>query len=231
MNSVSLHNTTFPEETKFLEYNKVNIRYYHEKIGKSRANSLEEKDVIEIIIFLQNLLNIKKEIEGNGDSLVDYMYQLSNKCYELYKNELVFSIRNSKIEKDVQDDGNLFNTINLDIEAEQAEEGHGIEGNVKYYFGKRYERDAKNRRLAIKKHGLNCYTCGFNFEEVYGERGKDFIEVHHIKPLSTLEEAVEINPDTDLVPLCANCHRMVHRRKDDVLSIEELKEIIRKYSN
>lgn len=126
-------------------------------------------------------------------------------------------------------DADLINNINSDLEAEQVEEGHGIEGNVKYYYGKRYERDSKNRRLAIKKHGLNCYACGFNFEKVYGKRGKDFIEVHHIKPLSTLEEAIEINPETDLVPLCANCHRMVHRRKDEVLSVEELKQIIEKH--
>ncbi|MFJ8242532.1 HNH endonuclease [Bacillus tropicus] len=127
------------------------------------------------------------------------------------------------------DDSSLINTINSDLEAEQIEDGHGIEGNVKYYYGKRYERDPKNRILAIKKHGAKCYTCGFSFEEVYGERGKDFIEIHHIKPLSTLKKAVEINPETDLVPLCANCHRMVHRRKDEVLSIEELKEIIAKH--
>lgn len=124
------------------------------------------------------------------------------------------------------DDTELEKSIDSDIEAEKVEEGHGIEGNVKYYYGKRYERDSKNRKLAIKKHGLNCYACGFNFEEVYGERGKDFIEVHHLKPLSALEEAIKINPETDLVPLCANCHRMVHRRKDDILSIEELKEIV-----
>ncbi|HJF31439.1 MAG TPA: EVE domain-containing protein [Sporosarcina psychrophila] len=124
------------------------------------------------------------------------------------------------------DDTELDRSIDSDLEAEQAEEGNGIEGHVKYYYGKRYERDSKNRKLAIKKHGLNCYACGFNFEEVYGERGKDFIEVHHIKPLSTLGEAVEINPDTDLVPLCANCHRMVHRRKNDVLSVDELNRTI-----
>jgi 5-methylcytosine-specific restriction enzyme A len=50
--------------------------------------------------------------------------------------------------------------------------------------------------------------------------------VHHVKPLSTIKEEVEINPETDLVPVCANCHRMIHRRKDDVLTIEELKSIV-----
>lgn len=78
---------------------------------------------------------------------------------------------------------------------------------------------------------MNCYACGFNFEKVYGERGKEFIEVHHIKPLSTLDEEIEVNPKTDLVPLCANCHRMIHRRKDEILSMDELKEIIDKYKN
>lgn len=121
----------------------------------------------------------------------------------------------------------LENSIKSDIEAERVEEGQGIEGRVKYYYGKRYERDSKNRMLAIKIHGLDCYACGFNFEKVYGERGKDFIEIHHMKPLSTLEEEVEIDPETDLIPLCANCHRMVHRRRDDVLDVETLKSMIK----
>lgn len=103
-----------------------------------------------------------------------------------------------------------------------------VEGNVKSYYGKRYERNPENRQRAIEIHGLDCYVCGFNFEAVYGERGVNFIEVHHLKPLSTLEEAAEINPDTDLVPLCANCHRMIHRRKDAVLTVGELKAILRK---
>ena len=50
------------------------------------------------------------------------------------------------------------------------------------------------------------------------------------KPLSTFKEVMEINPETDWVPLCANCHRMVHRRKDDVLSVDELKELIIRHS-
>ena len=101
-----------------------------------------------------------------------------------------------------------------------------MESKVTYYYGKRYERDSKNRKLAIKKNGLNWHACGFNFEQVYGKQGKEFIEVHHIQLLSTLNEAVEINPAADLVPLCANCHRMIHWRKDNVLSIDELKEIL-----
>lgn len=120
----------------------------------------------------------------------------------------------------------LYENVISDIESQEIEEGERIEGTKRSYYVNKYERNSKNRTKAIEIHGLNYYACGFNFEEVYGERGKDFIEIHHVKPLSTLEEAVVIDTETDLVPLCANCHRMVHRRKDEVLTIEELKNLI-----
>ncbi|MED4210801.1 EVE domain-containing protein [Priestia megaterium] len=122
----------------------------------------------------------------------------------------------------------LYKSVRSDIEAQELEEGNGIEGIKKLYHVNKYERDPKNRKKAIEIHGLNCYVCGFNFEEAYGERGRDFIEIHHIKPLSSLKEAVAINPKTDLVPLCANCHRMIHRRKNEVLTVEQLKALTKK---
>lgn len=100
------------------------------------------------------------------------------------------------------------------------------EGMKKQYYVTRYERSGKNRRLAIKAHGYKCMACGFDFEEKYGELGKEFIEVHHVVPLSSRTEVVNVNPETDLICLCANCHRMVHRKKNYVPDLEELKAII-----
>ena len=58
-----------------------------------------------------------------------------------------------------------------------------------------------------------------------GELGKGFIHIHHTKPLSTYEgEEAIISPD-DLVPVCANCHMIIHRQKTSTLSIEDLKKI------
>jgi hypothetical protein len=123
----------------------------------------------------------------------------------------------------------MVKTAKEDIESEQFEEGEYYrDGSTTYYFGKRYERNPQNRAKAIKIHGLNCLGCGFNFKKMYGERGEDFIEIHHIKPLSTIQEEVVINPATDLVPVCSNCHRMIHRKKDRILTIEELRELIKK---
>lgn len=98
---------------------------------------------------------------------------------------------------------------------------------VKIYTTK-YERNAYNRKRAIKIHGTKCMVCGFDFEEMYGDLGKDFIEVHHIKPLYSLAEEVEVNPATDLVCVCSNCHKMIHRNRNAIISIDELKKIINK---
>lgn len=122
----------------------------------------------------------------------------------------------------------VFNDLNdnIETEVEVLDVKNGVEGRKKMYYSTRYERNANNRRLAIKYHGCKCLACGFDFEKVYGEIGKGFIEVHHIKPLFSKDEVVEVDPKTDLICLCPNCHRMVHRYKDKVLSLEELKSLL-----
>ncbi|CCL27444.1 HNH endonuclease [Clostridioides difficile] len=74
--------------------------------------------------------------------------------------------------------------------------------------------------IKIEYHGTKCAVCGFDFERVYGNRGRGYIEMHHIRPLSYVGDESNINPKTDLVPICSNCHR----KKDNVLSIYELRE-------
>ena len=80
-------------------------------------------------------------------------------------------------------------------------------------------------RSRERESGSNPNPCTFNFDETYGKDYADgYIQIHHVKPLSEYEE--EVDPETDLVPLCANCHAMAHRRRDTVTSIEELKQLI-----
>ena len=102
------------------------------------------------------------------------------------------------------------------------------EGKVISVKHKKIERNLKNRAEAIKEHGTTCLVCGFNFNKFYGkDLARDFIEVHHIKPLHTYKgEEIIINPKTDLVPVCANCHRMLHRKMDKAITIEKLKNFI-----
>ena len=93
------------------------------------------------------------------------------------------------------------------------------------------ERNAKVIKLAKdvfkKKYGkLKCEICGFDFESKYGKIGENFIEGHHIKPVSELKDE-DVTKKEDIVLLCSNCHRMIHRRRP-WLSKEELQLLIDK---
>lgn len=99
-----------------------------------------------------------------------------------------------------------------------------VEGAKKLVYTTIYERDPKVRREFLKGRHLKCEVCGFDFEEVYGKLGAGYIEVHHKKPVSEGEHITDLN--TDLVMLCSNCHRMIHRGKNHMITVEELKSII-----
>lgn len=96
------------------------------------------------------------------------------------------------------------------------------EGGEKVYVSLRRERDPKLRDDALAIHGYDCMACGFNFGRTYGAIGNGFIEVHHVVPLAEAGRSLT-DPATDLIVLCANCHRMMHRQRGVCLSLDELK--------
>ena len=110
---------------------------------------------------------------------------------------------------------------------ESPEEEHytNVEGEKVQIYSTKYERDPKLREQAIKIHGTKCQACGFSFGDKYGDIGNGFIEVHHIKPVS--ERIRTVNPETDLVCLCSNCHRMVHRKQKKVMTMDEIRAAIK----
>jgi len=97
-----------------------------------------------------------------------------------------------------------------------AESYEGEEGGVIMRLHKRYERDpklvAEKRKSAAATGKLACEVCGFDFKAAYGELGEGYIEVHHTKPVHTLLAGTKTKLE-DLALLCANCHRMAHRRR------------------
>lgn len=104
------------------------------------------------------------------------------------------------------------------------------EGKVIQVFVNKYERNQRARIECIEAFGDKCYACGFDFEQTYGDIAKGFIHVHHIRPLSEIKEEYHVDPKKDLVPLCPNCHAVVHLTKPE-LTISELKDKLRKNSS
>ena len=105
------------------------------------------------------------------------------------------------------------------------------EGGVRVRISKSIERSPKLRQQALNIHGCKCQVCDFDFELTYGKWGKGFAEVHHLIPLSELNgEKQKTDPKKDLTVLCSNCHRMIHRKKNLTLTIDELKSKLIEYS-
>lgn len=102
------------------------------------------------------------------------------------------------------------------------------EGAVTSVFVNKYERNGYARSICLRKHGYSCSVCGLNFEQKYGEIGRNFIHVHHIIPILTIGREYQIDPDKDLVPVCPNCHAMLHKGQDGkTLTIRELRDLLK----
>ncbi|MFJ3447419.1 HNH endonuclease [Pseudomonas sichuanensis] len=96
-----------------------------------------------------------------------------------------------------------------------------VEGAASMKLVKVYERDRGARLQCVRRWGRKCFVCSFEFEKIYGELGKGFIYVHHLKPLSEQGGEYNLDPEQDLRPVCPNCHAMLHRSVP-ALTIEEL---------
>jgi 5-methylcytosine-specific restriction protein A len=109
---------------------------------------------------------------------------------------------------------------------EPAEKGYS-EGAVQEVMVNRYERSPEARAKCLAHYGTCCAVCEFDFATVYGELGEGFIHVHHLRDLAKIGRSYEVNPISDLRPVCPNCHAMLHQ-DSETLTIDTLREIVRR---
>lgn len=115
------------------------------------------------------------------------------------------------------------------------------EGALQIRLAKQRRRSQKLKKIVITEFKRNnhnrifCIACGFDFLATYGKHGRDFIEIHHLSPVNEMEisgSRAELESALEkVVPLCANCHRMIHRSKGKMLSIEGLRRIITQHND
>lgn len=73
-----------------------------------------------------------------------------------------------------------------------------------------FERSPKARAACIEQHGSKCAICCLDFAEEYGTEFQGFIHVHHLVPLAEIDERYKVDPQKDLLPVCPNCHAVLH---------------------
>ena len=92
----------------------------------------------------------------------------------------------------------------------------------------KYERNPVARRKCLEIHGNSCVICGFNAARIYGSDFEGKIEVHHIVPINEINQDYKVDPVTDLLPVCPNCHTMLHSKLNtgDYPTVEILKKLV-----
>ena len=101
-----------------------------------------------------------------------------------------------------------------------------IEGALNQVLVNKYERNIEARNRCIEFYGATCQVCDLEFSKKYGDIGTGFIHVHHIVPLHEIKKEYIIDPIRDLIPVCPNCHSMIHSG-EPMLSIKDLRERVK----
>jgi len=100
-----------------------------------------------------------------------------------------------------------------------------VEGAVIQVTVNAYERDPSARLECLAHHGYRCAVCERSMAEIYGPIGEGVIHIHHRTPLHTIGKAYQVNPIKDLVPVCPNCHAVLHRTIP-AMDVDALKKLL-----
>ena len=114
----------------------------------------------------------------------------------------------------------------VSIPGDESTKGYS-EGALKTVKVNRYERNSAARKACISAYGAKCACCNIDFSKEYGKIGKGFIHVHHINPISSAKKNYKLDPIKDLIPVCPNCHAMLHKGADPPRTVPQLKKMRR----
>ena len=211
-----------PEDPAVVELSQL-LNQYHRSIGTPQTSDLRNPNGVSM--KLGNFMRLDPEIKGsglmNGARLEEEVWSFYAKERDLLRREAALLAEHIRADRP-----SASSALLPDLESDEELES---EGDPRTYAHRSYERKSGNRKKKIdniKKRDLpiTCECCGFDFEKTYGERGRDFIEVHHAVPVSELKAGQKLRMN-DLRLLCSNCHRIVHRRQP-WLSVEEVQTLI-----
>lgn len=164
----------------------------------------------------ENILGVEAPLRGGGYETMKILHSYGIRG----------DVKGALAEYDLTSNNIMSLLLELKSTSQEIEENVTyIEGATKAHLISSFERDANVRKKCISYYGCVCQACGFDFYNKYGEAAQGYIEVHHKLPLSTLRSNYVVDPINDLVPLCSNCHSVVHR-KIPPYTVKELKIMI-----
>jgi len=221
-------------------WKRIDGKVIFEDLSRKFLNALSNPTKDSIERFVTILDNSKK----NGfTSNVNINNSTSTDIRELLSTDSLWNKFNLEVSKKyIEDNTSMFEALvslseeivglvlslmELVEKYENFSDVHSIglpEGAMEKIAVNKYERNRINRKCCLDYYGYDCKVCGINFEKHYGSIGKNYIHVHHITPVSQLGPDYVIHPIDDLVPVCPNCHSMIHKN-DPPFTIDEMKQV------
>lgn len=197
----------------------------HEKYKRNTKEVLQLKardyvlGIDDFFGFNTEKINLKRNQTTN--SRLPSLYEVGNIVSKFYSSNNLPS--DEDLQKDLKNilliyqqiyiNGNTHLNNSDDVQDEL--DFKDFENLNKFRFHKSIERNYKLSKKVKEIQGYICKACDVDLQSIYGVIGKNYIEAHHLVPISKLiGEKVELNARKDFTVLCANCHRMIHRLKD-----------------
>jgi 5-methylcytosine-specific restriction protein A len=196
----------FSEDWKINAHGKQNQGY-----NQSREHiRLIEEDGFKLMTFPMKYSDARKAEDGSGPAKIEGFTPILSERF-------LKKIGNSWYASDDSDSSTLAEEI---PSPNKYAEGAKVSITINAF-----ERSTAAKKACKQFHGTLCAACGFDFQKTYGVIGEGFIHVHHIVPIGSVGEQYEIDPTKDLIPVCPNCHAMIHR-VDPPLTISQLQELL-----
>jgi len=211
--------------------NKRKVFIEIEKIGMAQSSAIY---YIECFKHMYEGTVYKKTINNNATNyyleniIKDFGEKRLLKALQAIKLHITYyektaNVKQPGLRKILKKYSTISNNLNI-IYPDEIKGENLLEGSKKQIIVNSYERNSKARKKCIEEYGYKCIICNFDFEKIYGEIGKEFIHVHHLKPLSEIDETYQVDPIKDLRPVCPNCHAMLHKRIP-AYTIKEIKNL------
>ena len=210
--------TPSPSHSEIQELSEI-LRRIPKFAGEHRTENYRSPG--SVVMKLMNFRSLDPAYDGDG------LKKAGKKDKELWEE---FASNRERLRQTVQviresiEDGVMI-SIPIELGISEAPEGSIVTRiHITRERNKKLVNEKKKMELKTKGR-LACEACGFEFQTVYGSRGKDYIECHHTKPVRHLKSG-DTTRMSDLALVCANCHRMIHA-KQPWLTMKELKKLIR----
>lgn len=178
---------------------------------------------IESVLPIYEVNNLNSIIQNKSIDVISSINEININSLENSNELLSKLIEEDEEPDDYTDEETIAEILDLDII-------EGFEGKEQLKLHIKKERNPRlmkkfKQLFALKDKYLHCEICNFSFYEMYGDIGINFIEGHHKYPISELKSETKIK-STDVLMVCSNCHRIIHRVYP-CLTKEQLIEIIR----